>query len=450
MLSPKKPKPHTEPTAELLLQHQYDYVVDRPAFQNALEDVVTRLVNDATSISQSFDLHDLAVLLTRCIEACHDALDKQQDIPLRQGRWYGNLQFTVRNAPADRSRKSARRKSLIIGAHRLSGGGNEVLCGDSPEGKPADRLTLPVEAKGSWQETVTHSSDDARCLFNTNKIRSFALVLAFNQDERALRFLIFHHSGLTASEPCNVTTPGGLREVARLFLVLTSWSTPGDAGFVPSCTDTMSAFPADRLGKDYALAASDGVLSWSLRLRGRMTLVSRLRLLQGSSVEGEFSWIASQSYADPPTGGKASHDAQHSEVKYVQPIKTIHSDNSPILPEVVVMKTSWPDASRRGKEAAMYRASGGLFGTIPHICSYEGVGEHREVISNVLFLPCDGDIAKYHWPIFSSDPPEKPDLRTLWFTICGVEGQSLVEATSPRQLSRAWVHFVLGASVSAL
>jgi len=114
------------------------------------------------------------------------------------------------------------------------------------------------------------------------------------------------------------------------------------------------------------------------------------------------------------------------------------------------MKTSWPDTSRRGKEAAMYRASSGLFGTIPHICSYEGVGEHRQVISNILFLPRDGDIAKYHWPIFSSDPPEKPDLRTLWFTICGVEGQSLVEATSPRQLSRAWVHFVLGASVGVL
>ena len=95
----------------------------------------------------------------------------------------------------------------------------------------------------------------------------------------------------------------------------------------------------------------------------------------------------------------------------------------------------------------MYRASSGRFGTIPHVCSYEGVGEHREVISNILFLPRNEDIDKYHWRIFSNDPPEKPDLRTLWFTVLGVEGRSLVEATSPRQLSRAWVHFILGMSV---
>jgi hypothetical protein len=98
----------------------------------------------------------------------------------------------------------------------------------------------------------------------------------------------------------------------------------------------------------------------------------------------------------------------------------------------------------------MYRASDGQFGTIPHVCSYEAVDRHHQVISNILFLPRDGDIAKYHWPIFSEDQPGKPDLRTLWFSVLGLEGQSLVEAKSPRQLSRAWVHFVLGASIGAL
>lgn len=92
----------------------------------------------------------------------------------------------------------------------------------------------------------------------------------------------------------------------------------------------------------------------------------------------------------------------------------------------------------------MYHASSGRFGTIPHVCSYEAVGEHREVISNILFLPRDEDISKRHWPILCDHPPEKPEIRTLWFTVFGVEGRSLVEAKSPRQLSRAWVHFVLG------
>jgi hypothetical protein len=98
----------------------------------------------------------------------------------------------------------------------------------------------------------------------------------------------------------------------------------------------------------------------------------------------------------------------------------------------------------------MYRASNGQFGTIPHVCSYEAVDEHHGVISNILFLPPDADIARHHWQNFSEEPPERPDLRTLWFSVLGLEGQSLVEATSPRQLSRAWVHFILGAPIGAL
>ena len=94
----------------------------------------------------------------------------------------------------------------------------------------------------------------------------------------------------------------------------------------------------------------------------------------------------------------------------------------------------------------MCRASSGQFGTIPHVYSYEVVGEHCDVVSNILFLPRDEDISKYHWPILSDHPPKKPEIRTLWFTVFGVEGQSLVEAKSPRQLSRAWIHFVLGVS----
>jgi len=116
---------------------------------------------------------------------------------------------------------------------------------------------------------------------------------------------------------------------------------------------------------------------------------------------------------------------------------------------LIVVKASWPAIIRRGGEAAMYRASNGRFGTIPHVCSYEAVGEHREVISNILFLPRDEDITEYHLQLFSNKRPKKPDVRTLWITVFGVEGQSLVEATSPRQLSRAWVHFVLGVSISA-
>jgi len=145
-------------------------------------------------------------------------------------------------------------------------------------------------------------------------------------------------------------------------------------------------------------------------------------------------------------------DTRHYETNYSQPIEIVRSETDPILSKMnspVVVKTSWPEITRRGNEAAMYRASGGRFGTIPHLCSYEAVGEHREVISNIQFLPRDWDVADYHWPILSDDLPERPELRTLWVSVFPVERRPPTDATSPRQLSRAWVHFLLGAPTSA-
>ena len=135
-------------------------------------------------------------------------------------------------------------------------------------------------------------------------------------------------------------------------------------------------------------------------------------------------------------------------VNYVQPAEIFRPESGSVLSDMdgpVVVKVNWQDINRRNNEAKMYRDSNGRFGTIPHVCSYEGVGEHREIISNILFLPQHEDITKRHWPVLGGDPPEKLGLKTLWFTVFGAEGQSLVRAKCPRQLSRAWVHSVLGA-----
>ena len=139
--------------------------------------------------------------------------------------------------------------------------------------------------------------------------------------------------------------------------------------------------------------------------------------------------------------------------KYTQPREIIRSENDPTLSELtgtVVVKTSWPGIDRRSNEANMYRDSAGRFGTIPHVCSYEGVDGHRQAVSNILFLPQEDDIQRCYWPIFTNTPPERPDIRTLRFTVFGVEGKSLVEAKSPRQLSRAWAHFLLGVCAIAI
>jgi hypothetical protein len=289
MLSPKTPKPRLEAVRELRPLGQYDCIVDKPTFRRAVDDVATQLGSDVTFASQSFEHHDPAAFFTTCVEVCHDVLDKQQDAPLRQDRWYKDLRFTVGNAPAGCPGESTTPEPASASKRRFSAGGDKLLHRDSPRGNPAKRLTLLVETKGTWNQTVSKASDNARCLFGANRVRSFVLVLAFNQDEKALRFLIFHHGGLTASEPCSIAVPGGLKEITRLFLVLASWSTPGDAGFVDCCTNTEYVLPADRLGENYVLAAVDDVLSCSPHVRGRMTLVSRLRLLRKYSMEGGFS-----------------------------------------------------------------------------------------------------------------------------------------------------------------
>jgi hypothetical protein len=138
------------------------------------------------------------------------------------------------------------------------------------------------------------------------------------------------------------------------------------------------------------------------------------------------------------------------QLNYVRPKEIVRSESDPILGDLtgtVVVKTSWPGTDRRHNEASMYRDSDGRFGTIPHVCSYEAVGKYREVISNVLLVPQGDDVEKRHWPLFETAPPKEPEIRTLRFTIFGAEGKLLVEAKSPRQLSRALANFLLGVFV---
>ena len=131
-------------------------------------------------------------------------------------------------------------------------------------------------------------------------------------------------------------------------------------------------------------------------------------------------------------------------------MEIFRSEDDPILSELagtIVVKTSWPGTDRRRNEAEMYRDSAGRFGTIPHVCSYEGAGRHREVISNIIFVPREDSVEQCHWPIFTSLPPKRPEVRTLGFSVFSVEGKSLVKAKSPRQLSRSWAHSLLGTFV---
>lgn len=114
------------------------------------------------------------------------------------------------------------------------------------------------------------------------------------------------------------------------------------------------------------------------------------------------------------------------------------------LKATVVLKTSWVGIDRRFNEADMFGDCAGRFRVMPHVGSYEATGEHREVISNILFFSDKDQIAKYFWPIFSNTPPDRLDIRTYMNSMLASDGKLLTEAESPFQLSCAWADSLLG------
>ena len=531
MLSPKTPKRGVKAAGKLLRLHQYDCVVDELPFQAALDDAVGRLSTftpQAAGSGESATYPSLAEFLTGCVRACHDALDRQDEFPALQNRWYRNLEFTVARNVVDGIDHASALRPDISGGNGISALREERLYWKPPPDKLTHRITLPVEVKNTWRGMVSQAATYARCLFGARPMRTFALVLAFNQKSSTLRFLVFHRGGLTASEEYDITRQDGLKEVTRFFLTLASWCTAEEAGVITCYSSTTYLLPKDEKGTSHVLAEVEDVLSWYHCIRGRMTFVSRLRLpgsvhpvvleplrrvpeplvelgglplrrsarlLEEKSTTAETAGgglvpghsKGHRSRPLPPLRSMTTHKEEEAataeradclffspniiweqancsvdgriqtdpevQLKYTQPEEIIRSGDDPILSDLtgtVVVKTSWPGNDRRSNEADMYRDSASRFGTIPHVCSYEGAGIHREVISNVLFVPQEDDVERYHWPIFTNIPPRKPEVRILKFTVFSTEGKSLVEAKSPRQLSRSWAHSLLGVFVDIL
>ena len=281
ILSPKTPKRGIDATGKLLALDQYDCIVDEQPFQSALDDVVTRLgpfTPLAPGSTESESYPSLAKFLTKWVKECHNALDKQHGFPARRERWYEKLEFTVGRLLGDGIDHAKPLNPDIVGGKGISALAKETLYWKPPPEKSTHRVTLPVEVKRNWRNLVSQAATYARCLFGADPMRIFALVLGFNQERNTLRFLVFHHGGLVASEECNITEHAGLKEATRLFLTLASWGTAEEAGFITCCSDTTYLLPRDQEGTSHVSTAVEHVLFWSLCIRGRMTLVSRLRL----------------------------------------------------------------------------------------------------------------------------------------------------------------------------
>ena len=281
MLSPKTPKRGIEAAGELLRLQQYDCTVDEPHFQTALDDAVKPLrtfTPQAAGSAESASYPSFVKFLAECVDACHSALDRQCKFPVLQKRWYGKLEFTVARNVVDGVDRASALKPDISGGNGLSALHKEQLYWKPPLDKSARRIMLPVEVKNEWKSMVSQAATYARCLFSANPTRTFALVLAFNQETNMLRFLAFHHGGLTASDECDITKQDGLKEVVRLFLTLASWGPAEEAGTITCYSGTTYLLPGDQKGTSHVSAEVDDILSWYRCIRGRMTFVSRLRL----------------------------------------------------------------------------------------------------------------------------------------------------------------------------
>ena len=232
----------------MLGSDQYKYDVDVQSFRNALKEVVTNLVPFTAKhgSAESTNYPGLAQFLTTCVKACHAALDKQNEFAPREERWYKDLEFTVAKTAADGVEGAAPVKPNVTGGIGISKLAEQRLYWKPTPDKPTYRITLPVEVKDDWKDMVAQAATYARCLFGASPMRTFALVLAFNHSSNALRFLVFHRGGLTASNECHTAKPKGLEGIARLFLTLALWRTAEEAGAVGCCNDETYLLPADK------------------------------------------------------------------------------------------------------------------------------------------------------------------------------------------------------------
>ncbi|KAF5374056.1 hypothetical protein D9757_010723 [Collybiopsis confluens] len=131
----------------------------------------------------------------------------------------------------------------VDGAHPLK----PDLAGVLGEGEPDSLfwrpllggrgIEIPGEVKGIWPELVVQAATYARSLFSGYPLRQFALVIGYNHKERAVRFLVFHRGGLTASKPLKLESKQGQEDLILLLSSILTWKSLADAGFPAWCNE---------------------------------------------------------------------------------------------------------------------------------------------------------------------------------------------------------------------
>ncbi|KAJ3515946.1 hypothetical protein NLJ89_g1437 [Agrocybe chaxingu] len=536
MLSPKRLKPG----GDYHFLGNYDCDVDKKFFKDALTRAKLDLRRTLSEQSVNWPPDNareqqyyppLAQFMNTCLKACHAALDLDGSAPARDRRWYHDLDFVKYDRPTgDGIRAAHPLKPDLAGGRKLV-----VIFQQEPSAplywssvdKSHHQIDIPVEVKLDERDMVAQAATYARCLFSASPSRIFSLVLCFNQRKKALRFVIFHRGGLTASLPLDLDTQEGREGALELFLSIACWTSATDAGFNPSCNDLEYMIPLNSAGTEGVRATITANLYEAICVRGSSTKVSRVVVmdvptpppevppettlqgapslqayttaplrrsprLQSSSQSkkpiseqtkkppsNQIKRPISERTGKPPSkivtqakpttaegtpsesttkNGKTTQIEscpititpckRENDIRYFEPRGFASSHETQDLrkefQKPLIVKISWQQDELKEVEPGMYKASNGRFGTVSHICSYEGTYEGGRPISNHVFLPREHEIKSAFWKLFRDTPPTAAETRTMCYSFFSLEGHSLVEAKSSRELCEALIHGVLG------
>lgn len=240
----------------------------------------------------------LVHFLNECVEKANQVI---KDSGLEETSLFPNLTFFAwDHVMGDGVQRSARLKPDLIAVNSKE---KPTECFWSPpEGrKNAPKLEFAVEVKDNWPELATQATTYAHAGFMASPLRSFCLVIGFNTNYKiklnpsdskktqvgALRFMLCHHGGITASEDLDMSDTGNGRiQVVRILARLMLWETQMDAG-IPAFTNGV----AIRLPKspshprDSVSLFIQRVLYHRHCVRGRNTFVARIGPVKPDTVD---------------------------------------------------------------------------------------------------------------------------------------------------------------------
>ncbi|KAJ3773451.1 hypothetical protein FB446DRAFT_836689, partial [Lentinula raphanica] len=313
-------------------------------------------------------------------------------------------------------------------------------------------IKIAVEAKRVPSKLLWQSATYGRAEMATIPLRLFSLAISINQQKHELRFLIFHHGGITATKTLSLKNEADRRDICLIMTSIIFWQTPADAG-IPSFTDGATFILPPLAGNDKDLPGPSAelkeVLHQSHSIQGRNTWVCLIeipeRFPKRSRVENQSTseYLSQHHLQDPKYSQQHTEEAvmgvrtrsriqqqkaasdqsrnheqgphalgpqmkEHRSVDAVQPHK-FHKmgakfampgwkltpgqfkDWSQLQTWSGVLKGSWMHTEKISLEGHMLKASTGQFGSPDHIISFEACFEDGSPISNSFFLPSAKD-----------------------------------------------------------